>query len=121
MKKITLREATEEQIINAVKNNPELFGFNIPQTNEELIDAAMEDNNWQIGYEEHCNMYDDSLSFREYVESYINNYDYEPYITVYSDYEESDGVECVRIDWRMEDFFKTESGWFDLDKEIEVE
>ena len=45
MKRITLREATEEQIINAVKNNPELFGFNIPQTNEDLIDAAMEDNN----------------------------------------------------------------------------
>lgn len=121
MKKITLREATEEQIINAVKNNPELFGFNIPQTNEDLIDAAMEDNNWQTGYDEHCNMYDDSLSFREYVESYVNNYDYEPYITVFSDYEESDGVEFVRIDCRMESFFKTESGWFDLNKEIEVE
>ena len=66
-------------------------------------------------------MYDDSLSFREYVESYINNYDYEPYITVYSNYEESDGVEYVRIDCRMESFFKTESGWFDLNKEIEVE
>lgn len=121
MKRITLREATEEQIINAVKNNPELFGFNIPQTNEDLIDAAMEDCSWNAGYEEHCNMYDDSLSFREYVESYINNYDYEPYITVYSDYEKFDGVECVCIDWRMQDFFKTESGWFDLDKEIEVE
>ena len=121
MKRITLREATEEQIINAVKNNPELFGFNIPQTNEDLIDAAMEDCSWNAGYEEHCNMYDDSLSFREYVESYINNYDYEPYITVYSDCEKFDGVECVCIDWRMQDFFKTESGWFDLDKEIEVE
>ena len=121
MKRITLREATEEQIINAVKNNPELFGFNIPQTNEDLIDAAMEDCSWNTGYEEHCNMYDDSLSFREYVESYISNCDYEPYITVYSDYEKFDGVECVCIDWRMQDFFKTESGWFDLDKEIEVE
>ena len=121
MERITLREATEEQIINAVKNNPELFGFNIPQTNEDLIDAAMEDCSWNTGYEEHCNMYDDSLSFREYVESYINNCDYEPYITVYSDYEKFDGVECVCIDWRMQDFFKTESGWFDLDKEIEVE
>ena len=121
MKRITLREATEEQIINAVKNNPELFGFNIPQTNEELIDAAMEDCNWNTGYEEHCNMYDDSLSFREYVESYINNNQYDVYITVYSDYEKFDGVECVCIDWRMQDFFKTESGWFDLDKEIEVE
>ena len=31
------------------------------------------------------------------------------------------GVEYVRIDCRMESFFKTESGWFDLNKEIEVE
>lgn len=121
MKKITLREATEEQIQNAVENNPELFGFNIPQTREDLIEAAMEDYGYKNGYMEYCNLYNDSLSFREYVESFIDNRDYCLYVTVDSDYEEIDGVECVRIEWRREDFLKVESSWFDLDMEIEVE
>ena len=121
MKRISIVDATEEQIIEYIKNNPDSWTLGKLIDNEEQVYRAMEDCSWNAGYEEHCNMYDDSLSFREYVESYINNYDYEPYITVYSDYEKFDGVECVCIDWRMQDFFKTESGWFDLDKEIEVE
>ena len=44
MKEIPLREATLEQIENAILSNPKEFGFSdLPVDREDLIEAAMND------------------------------------------------------------------------------
>jgi hypothetical protein len=50
MKKITLSEATEQQIIDAIRRNPD--GWELKLDTYEQVSIAMEDNNWKEMFEE---------------------------------------------------------------------
>ena len=60
MKKITLREATEEQIINAVKNNPDSWTLGKLIDKDEQVYRAMDDLSWIDLFEEAVDLYPDS-------------------------------------------------------------
>lgn len=118
MKKITLSEATDEQIENAILSNPEQFGFSdLPIDREDLIEAAMTDVSWNTGYSEYVDMDDEPVSFRDYVESYID--DSELRVSIDREYEEMNGD--INIECQWSGFFNKYDNWFSSDKEIEVE
>lgn len=118
MKKITLSEATDEQIENAILSNPEQFGFSdLPIDREDLIEAAMNDVSWNTGYSEYVDMVDEPVSFRDYVDGYIDTIELSVFI--YREDEESDGK--IHIECRWGDFFNKYDNWVSSDMEIEVE
>ena len=118
MKKITLSEATDEQIENAILSNPEQFGFSdLPLDREDLMEAAMNDVSWNTAYSEYVDMVDDPVSFRDYVNGYINTIELSVFI--YREDEESDGK--IHIECRWGDFFNKYDNWLSSDMEIEVE
>ncbi len=114
MKKIALREATYEELENSILNNPEHFGFNIPKTREELVEAAMNEDSWKTGYSEYHNMYP-ALSFREYVECdpEIDNNELQVFVREYDGY--------IVVECKMTALYGSESRSFSPDFEIEVE
>ena len=118
MKKITLSEATDEQIENAILSNPKEFGFSdLPLDREDLIEAAMNDVSWNTGYSEYVNMVNEPVSFRDYVEGYIDTIELSVFI--YREDEENDGK--IHIECRWGDFFNKYDNWVSSDMEIEVE
>ena len=60
MKRITLREATEEQIIEYIKNNPDSWTLGKLIDNEEQVYRAMEDISWIDLFKEAVYLYPDS-------------------------------------------------------------
>ena len=118
MKKITLSEATDEQIENAILSNPEQFGFSdLPVNREDLIESAMTDLWWKSGYSEYVNMVDEPVSLQDYVESYID--DIELRVSIDREDEERDGK--IHIECRWGDFFNRYDNLVSSDMEIEVE
>ena len=78
MKKVTLRDATDEQIINAIRSNPEKWGLELSR--ETQVTKAMENSSYIDAFSEAVHMYDewDNVGW----------------------YEDEDGDKC--IDWESE-------------------
>lgn len=118
VKRITLKDATDEQIENAILSNPEQFGFSdLPLDREDLMEVAMTDIYWNSAYKEYVDMVDEPVSFRDYVDGYIDSIELSVFID--REYEESDGK--IHIECKWGDFFNSYNKWFSSDMEIEVE
>ena len=65
MKKVTIREATDEQIINAIRRNPEDWGLELIRDTQ--ITAAMSKSSWIDAFSEAVHMWDawDSVGWYE--------------------------------------------------------
>lgn len=115
MKKITLKEATNDELKNAILNNPEHFGFHIPQTREELVEAAMDNQWWQGEYRDYKNTEPEPLSFREWVEFSpdIDNNELRVFVREYDGY--------IVVECEMTALAGSEECSFSPDFEIEVE
>lgn len=59
-KLVTLREATEDQIEEAVLRHPDLFGFTMTFDHEERMEQLMNDWRWESGFTEAVDMYPES-------------------------------------------------------------
>lgn len=115
IKRITLSDATDEQIENAILSNPKEFGFSdLPLDRDDLIEAAMNDPFWETGYRDFGHLLG---SFRDYVENSIDNIELEVFI--HREDEERDGNIHIELHW--DGFLKKYDSYLSSDMEIEVE
>ena len=118
IKRITLSDATDEQIENAILSNPKEFGFSdLPLDREDLIEAAMTDLWWKSGYSEYVNMVDEPVSFRDYVETDIDDSE----LSVSIDREDEEVSGEIYIEFHWSEFLDRYDNWLPSDMEIEVE
>jgi len=118
VKRITLKDATDEQIENAILSNPKQFGFSdLPLDREDLMEVAMNDIYWNTAYSEYVDMVDDPVSFRDYVDGYIDTIE----LSVFIDREDEERDGKIHIECKWGDFFNKYYSWVSSDMEIEVE
>lgn len=99
MRKISLKNATEEQIENAVRRNPDKFGIKMTLDLDESMEEHMNDWKWRTIFEEAVHMYPEDYHSDEITDADgCVDYELEKTREIFKEYIESFGEETIYVE-----------------------